>query len=130
MRDLFGIKVIHKGSFNKLESWLNKIKGMDYLNRLDEYGRIGCEALASKTPIDTGLTAESWSYRIIRTPRKVTLAWYNSNKNKGVPIAIVLEYGHGCGNGTYVAGQHYINGAIKPVFDAIKKSTWEEVTKK
>ena len=85
-------------------------------------------ALASATPVDTGLTASSWYYEIKRQNGIVALNFCNSNVNKGVPIAIILQYGHGTSNGGWVEGRDYINPAIQPIFDRIAKDAWREVT--
>lgn len=117
----------HRGNFNKTEKFLNFAKGAGYLNALDKYGRIGVDALASATPKDTGKTANSWDYEIVRTDTSTTISWLNTNENKGVPIAIILQYGHGTGTGGYVQGRDYINPAIRPIFDEIAEKVWVEV---
>ena len=86
-------------------------------------------ALSSATPVRTGLTANSWYYEIEHQNGSVSITFNNSNVNKGVPIAIILQYGHGTRNGGWVQGRDYINPAIQPVFDRIAKEAWEEVTK-
>lgn len=116
-----------KGRFVKIERFLNKIVGGDIFSRLDKYGRRGVEALASATPVDSGKTASSWAYEIDRTDGSYTIQWVNTNVNKGVNIAIILQYGHGTRNGGYVVGRDYINPAIRPVFDAIADEAWKEV---
>jgi hypothetical protein len=95
---------------------------------LDRWGQLGVQALSSATPVDTGTTAASWNYEIHQSKGSTTLVWTNSNTNKGIPIALLIQYGHGTGNGGYVAGRDYINPAIQPVFDQIAKEAWEEVT--
>lgn len=117
----------HRGNFNNTEKFLNFVKSARYLNALDKYGRIGVDALASATPKDTGKTADSWDYEIVRTDTSTTISWLNTNENKGVPIAIILQYGHGTGTGGYVQGRDYINPAIQPVFDKIAEKAWSEV---
>jgi hypothetical protein len=117
-----------KGDFSKLNRYLKKVKSAVKLDNLDQYGREGVAALASATPVDTGKTASSWSYKISRNDEKVTISFYNSNIQNGVPIAIILQYGHGTRNGGYVQGRDYINPAIQPVFDRITESAWKEVT--
>lgn len=98
-------------------------------NILDKYGKQGVSALSSATPVDSGLTANSWTYEIENKGDQVTIFWGNTNVNKGVNIAVILQYGHGTRNGGYVAGRDYINPAIRPVFDAIANEAWKEVTK-
>ena len=117
----------HRGNFSKTEQFLNKMQGRNYLNILDKYGQMGVEALAAATPVDSGKTAQSWTYEIQRTPEKTTIAWLNTNVNKGVNIAIILQYGHGTGTGGYVQGRDYINPAMRPIFDSIAAQAWKEV---
>ena len=86
-------------------------------------------ALASATPVDTGLTARSWRYEIVQEKGVARILFCNSNIQNGVPIAIILQYGHGTGTGGWVQGRDYINPAIQPIFDQIAKEAWREVTK-
>lgn len=119
----------HKGNFNKLTVFLEKADRTASLKDLDKYGREGVAALASATPVDTGLTASSWYYEIKRQNGVVALNFCNSNVNNGIPIAIILQYGHGTRNGGWVEGRDYINPAIQPIFDRIANDAWREVTK-
>ena len=118
-----------KGDFSKLTRFLERAKETVRLGDLDKYGRQGVAALSSATPIDSGLTAESWYYEIQNTKGSATITFYNSNVQNGVPIAIVLQYGHGTRNGGWVQGRDYINPAIQPIFDEIVNEAWREVTK-
>lgn len=123
------IKVRHKGDFSGLKKFLNKSKkSIDHID-LDKYGREGVAALASATPIDTGRTALSWRYEIKRKNGSTTISFLNSNIQNGVPIAIILQYGHGTRNGGWVEGRDYINPAIQPIFDEITNNAWKEVRK-
>lgn len=119
----------HKGNFSKLTNFLEKRKNSNHRGLLDKYGRAGVSALASATPKDTGLTASSWYYEIVNEDGKVTITFNNSNIQNGVPIAIILQYGHGTRNGGWVQGRDYINPAIQPIFDKIVEDAWKEVTK-
>lgn len=119
----------HKGNFSKLTSFLERAKEAVNLGRLDKYGREGVAALASATPVDSGLTASSWYYEIENKNGSATITFYNSNIQSGVPIAIILQYGHGTRNGGWVQGRDYINPAIQPIFDKITDEAWREVTK-
>lgn len=123
------IKFRQKGDFSKLTHYLEKVKEIVKLGDLDKYGREGVAALASATPVDTGLTASSWRYEIQHGNDSVSIAFYNDNIQNGVPIAIILQYGHGTRNGGYVQGRDYINPAIKPLFDKITEDAWKEVTR-
>lgn len=123
------IKFRQKGDFSKLTRYLEKVKEVVKLGDLDKYGREGVAALASATPVDTGLTASSWRYEIQHGNDSVSITFYNDNIQNGVPIAIILQYGHGTRNGGYVQGRDYINPAIKPIFDKITEDAWKEVTR-
>lgn len=118
-----------KGDWSKSTNFLKRIKQRSYLKVLDQYGRRGVEALSSATPVDTGKTAGSWYYKISINNNRSTITFCNSNINNGVPIAIILQYGHGTRNGGYVQGRDYINPAIQPIFDQLTKDAWGEVTK-
>ena len=119
----------HQGDFSKLSRYLERAKETVRLGDLDKFGREGVEALASATPVDTGLTAASWYYKIERKNGSVAITFNNSNVQNGVPIAIILQYGHGTRNGGWVQGRDYINPAIQPIFDKIAEHAWREVTK-
>ena len=119
----------HKGDFSKTYRFLERSKKAVKLRDLDRYGREGVAALASATPVDSGLTASSWYYEIERGNESVTISFCNSNIQNGVPIAVILQYGHGTRNGGWVEGRDYINPAIQPIFDKIADDAWKEVTK-
>lgn len=123
------IKFKQKGDFKKLNGFFERAKEIIRVGDLNKYGRAGVEALKSATPVDSGKTANSWGYEIIRGKNKLSIVWTNSNVNEGCSIAIILQYGHGTRSGAYVEGVDYVNPAMKPVFDNIAKSAWEEVEK-
>ena len=118
-----------KGDFSKLNRYFERVKEAARISVLDKYGQAGVAALSSATPVDSGETANSWFYEIEHTSTSATITFCNSHINKGVPIAIILQYGHGTGTGGWVEGRDYINPAIQPVFDKIASEAWEEVTK-
>lgn len=119
----------HKGDFSKTTRFLERAKHVVRLADLDRFGREGVAALASATPVDSGLTASSWYYEITYSKSGAKIAFYNSNIQNGVPIAIILQYGHGTGTGGWVEGRDYINPAIQPIFDRIVDEAWREVTR-
>lgn len=123
------IRFRQKGDFSKTTKFFAKVKNVIKLSNLDQYGRRGVAALSSATPVDTGLTAASWYYKIELYNNRVRIGFYNSNIQNGVPIAIILQYGHGTGTGGWVEGRDYINPSIQPVFDEIVNAAWKEVTK-
>ncbi len=123
------ISISQKGDFSKLTGFLERMKNVIKIGDLDQYGREGVAALSAATPKESGLTANSWYYKIEREKDSVSISFHNSNINKGVPIAIILQYGHGTKNGGYVEGIDYINPAIQPLFNKIAEDAWKEVTK-
>lgn len=118
----------NKGNFSKTTNFLKRIMKLDYKSILSKYGKMGVDALAKATPVDTGLTASSWSYEIVEDDGGATIYWKNSNIVKGVPIAVILQYGHGTGTGGYVEGIDYINPALRSIFEGIADGAWKEVT--
>lgn len=123
------IKIKHRGDFHKTNRFLKAAWTADVYSHLDDYARQGVAALAQATPISSGKTASLWGYSIDREGPGVTITWTNDNINKGVPVAIILQYGHGTGTGGYVEGRDYINPAIQPIMDRIAEGVWKEVTK-
>lgn len=122
------IVIKQHGDFRNIEDILKKSTKVNYYQILERYAQAGVEALANATPVDTGLTAESWGYKITHSGTSYTISWTNSNVVKGVPIAIILQYGHGTRNGGYVEGRDYINPALQPIFDKMANDAWKEVT--
>lgn len=122
------IQFKQKGDFSKTESFLKKLRKLDLDSVLRKYGELGVQALASATPVETGKTAASWDYKIDKGKGVVTITWTNSNVNNGVPIALLIQYGHGTGTGGYVQGRDYIKPAILPIFDQLADALWKEVT--
>ena len=123
------ISIKTKGSFKNVEKFFKRMESMDLAKKLNQYGLVGAAALAANTPMDSGKTASSWNFEIHNNQGNIEIVWTNSNFNKGVNIAILIQYGHGTRNGGYVQGRDFINPAIQPVFDAIAKDIWNEVTK-
>lgn len=118
----------HKGDYSKATRYFERLKEAAKLGILNKYGRAGVAALSSATPVDSGQTASSWGYEIEHSSGSARIIFTNSHVNKGVNIAIILQYGHGTGTGGYVQGRDYINPAIKPIFDQIAEEAWREVT--
>lgn len=116
-----------KGDFSYLTKFFERIKEVVHRGDLDKYGKEGVAALSSATPVDSGLTAASWYYEITNRKGLVTLSFHNSNIQNGVPIAIILQYGHGTRNGGYVEGRDYINPAVRPIFEKIAKQAWDDI---
>lgn len=118
--------IVQKGELAKTTNFLKRSAKLDFSD-LDKFGRRGLEALKNATPVDTGLTAKSWYYKIVRDESSVSIQWLNSNVQNGVPIAVILQYGHGTGTGGYVRGVDYINPSLRPIFDGIVSDIWKEV---
>lgn len=122
------IRFRQKGDFSKATKYLEKAKKAAGMKDLSKYGKAGVAALSSATPVDSGLTASSWYYEIKNQNGRISIDFCNSNINDGVPIAIILQFGHGTGTGGWVQGRDYINPAIQPIFDNIADEAWREVT--
>lgn len=122
---MFGVK--QRGSFKNLDKFLYTVSKGDVYSVLESLGQRGVDALASSTPVDSGITAGSWGYLIERENGKVRIVWTNSSQNQGLSIAILLQYGHGTGTGGYVEGRDYINPAIQPIFDDIADAVWQAI---
>lgn len=122
------ISVRQKGDFRNLEKFLKKNKQISFRSILEEYGRKGVDALRLATPVDTGKTANSWSYDVEIKQDEAVITWSNSNAPYGVPVAILIQYGHGTRNGGYVQGIDYINPAMKSIFEDLANKAWKEVT--
>lgn len=118
-----------KGDFNDTFNFLKEMKHYNATVKgiMEKYGQQGVAALSSATPVDTGLTASSWGYEIKRYRGVLSIYWTNTNINKNVNIALILQLGHGTRNGGYVQGRDYINPAIRPIFDRIAEEAWNEV---
>lgn len=119
----------HKGSFNKIERFMNRALKKNYRNILSRYGEMGVDILRQVTPTNSGTTAESWGYGIEEGDGKVTIYWTNSNENNGVNIAILLIYGHALQNGSYVQGEDFVNPALRPMFQDMANTCWREVVR-
>ena len=124
------IKLSCRGNYNKTEKFLKECKDINELRQImEKYGREGVAALSALTPVDSGETASSWSFEIIQEADGISLVFTNnSTTDNGIPIAILLQYGHGNGRGGYVRGRDFINPAVQPIFDKLLDEAWKEVT--
>ena len=121
------VSLTSRGSFAKTEKFLNEMARAEMFRALERFGKQGVAALASATPVESGETAAAWGYKVKRSGRSYSIEWTNSHVVNGVPIAIILQYGHGTGTGGYVQGRDYINPAIQPVMDKIADDVWKVV---
>lgn len=117
----------HKGNFEKTTKFLKRVKSLNIKSVLEKYGKVGVNALKEATPKDTGKTSESWTYNVTVTKTLCRIDWRNTNIVDGVPIALILQYGHATRNGGYVDGIDYINPTMKPIFEDILNKVWKEV---
>ena len=122
------IKITQSGDFDYTEQYLQHLKDENLSGVLNKYGTLGVNALANATPVDSGLTSESWYFTIESRPGYYSIRWHNNNVQDGLPIAVLIQYGHGTRNGGYVQGRDYVMPAIRPIFDAIAAEAWREVT--
>lgn len=125
--NLFRFK--HKGNFNNAERFFNRILKRDYLNILEHYGQEGVNILREATPVDSGETRDGWSFLIEESRGTVTLAWTNNNENEGINIALLIIYGHGLANGSYIEGIDFVHPVIRPLMQDLANRAWKGVTK-
>ena len=118
------------GDLRKTKEFLKSATNVDADSILHSIASKGVQALMAATPVRTGLTASSWDYAIEKSNGKITVSFTNSNVNRGVNIAIILQQGHGTKNGGYVQGRDYINPALRPIFDNMEQAMWEAVVSK
>jgi hypothetical protein len=123
------IEFTQKGDFSTVERYLRRMKTLELNTILTKYATLGQNALSNATPVESGETAASWYYTIVQRPGYYSIRWHNRHQVDGVPIAVILQYGHGTGTGGYVQGRDYIMPAIRPIFDRIVDEAWREVTK-
>ena len=116
-----------RGDFKKTEKFLREMSKRRIKKILQEKGQLGIEALESATPRESGITAGSWQFDVVVKGGTYSLVWSNSHLINGVPLAILLQYGHGTGTGGYVEGRDFINSAIRPIFDRIADDVWKMV---
>lgn len=121
------ITIKNIGKFDKTTRFLYRVEKNNYLNIFEKYGKQGVFELSQATPVDMGLTKDSWSYKIKRTKNGIRIQWLNSNIVDGIPIAILLQYGHATKNGGFIEGTDYINPALKETFDKIAEEIIREV---
>lgn len=122
------IRITQKGDFKHTEKFLKGAKNLEAFKILESYASKGVAVLSSATPVRSGRTASSWDYEIHQSSKSYEIVWTNDNINKGVNIAVIIQYGHGTGTGGYVQGIDYINPAMKPVFQEMADAAWREVT--
>ena len=117
------------GDLRKTDTFLKHLMRQDLTSVLHRYGKRGVDALSAATPVDTGTTAASWDYTVTEAKGSATISWTNSNVNRGVPIVLLIEYGHGTGTGGYVQARPFIKETIGPILDELADALWKEVTR-
>jgi hypothetical protein len=121
------ITITSKGDWGRTSRWLAQLKSEQVFQIMDKYGPRGVAALSNATPVDSGLAASSWSYEVVHRKGYHAIHWHNTDMVSGIPVVIMLQYGHGTGTGGYVQGRDFINPAIRPIFDQILADIEREV---
>ena len=123
------VSITSKGSFKNIDGFFRWAKRKNFRKELEYYGERGVEALALETPVDTGLTAASWSYEIEQNHDSFAIYWKNTALSDGgqTPIVILIQYGHGTHNGGYVQPHDFVNPVTKAIFEEIADQIWKEV---
>lgn len=124
------IEFKHKGNFRETDGFLKNLKYFSIDQILDYYGQKGVEALKTATPVDTGKTASSWYYEIVKENGKTSVVWKNSNIKDWVNVAVIIQYGHATSSGSWVEGIDYINPALQPIFNQIAEDAWNEIRRR
>ena len=124
------IKFETTGNFNNTRSWLNKIGSNQHTNStLNDIGKAGVTALASKTPVNTGETASSWAYDVKSGSREAEVSWYNTgHPSVSGNLAIMLHTGYVTGTGGYVPPRPYITSAMEPIYSQASYRLVEAMT--
>ena len=122
------IRFNHRGNLGLTEMFLKRSKNKNFRPILDKYANQGVVVLRSATPKDSGETAGAWDFKIVTTKSGFSINWTNSHLNEGIPIVILLQYGHGTRSGSFVEGRDFINPVMRPIFDQIAENLWKEVT--
>lgn len=123
-----GVSFTVTGSTKRTQTFLRKVQTQEIYAGIESLAQRGVDALRLATPVESGLTAASWSYEIERKAGAIIIRWINTNTIDGANVVILLQYGHGTGTGGYVAGRDFINPALKPIFDDIANEVWKKVT--
>ena len=69
------IKFKQKGDFKKVNGFFERAKELVHIGDLNKYGKMGVEALSAATPKDSGKTADSWGYKIVRKEGKAYIQY-------------------------------------------------------
>lgn len=123
------ITVTTSGKFNRTTAYLNRLKNQRITSIMNQYGARGVAALSAATPVATGKTAAEWYYTVGSQNGQYWIDFHNNNIVNGIPVVILIQYGHGTKNGGYVVGRDFVNPAIASVFESIKNDVWKEVSK-
>jgi len=121
------VSVTSTGHFKDTLDFLNTFEDKSFTKIFEKYGELGVRALQDATPVDSGKTASSWTYKIKEGRNSTTLEWHNTNVNNGVVVAVLIQYGHATRNGGYVQGYDFINPAMRPILQNIADQLWKEV---
>ena len=125
----FKMRANKREPFFKTLAYMTKAKLVLTKTNLNLYGQMGVDALKDATPKESGVTADSWRYEVVREKGHAKIVWINDNVvgYNTVPVAILIQYGHLNKNGIYIEGVDYINPALRPIFNELAGKIWKEV---
>jgi hypothetical protein len=121
------LKIRTKGNWDRTDKFFKKSVRITEIDDITTLAERCIERLKEATPKDSGLTAQSWSYEIVKDRGKKTLYITNSNVQNGVKIALLLEFGHATTGGTWVEGQNFIGPITQKEYNKILSETWKEL---
>lgn len=88
---------------------------------LRKYGEIAVSKLSAQTPKDSGITASSWKYEIVRLNGELDLKISNSSMAAGdsLPVIKLIKYGHATRSGGWVPANDFITPIQREVLKGI-----------
>jgi hypothetical protein len=121
------VTIESKGDFKKATRFFKKSRKAVQLKNATSVAEKCIQRLKAVTPVETGITANSWTYKIERGWRKTTIQINNTNIQNGINIALLLEFGHRTKGGGWVSGKNYIEPEIQKAYNEVLNKTWKEL---
>ena len=112
------MNITESGDFKDLDSYLKRvIKKSSDKQQAVELATSIVDRLRQDTPKRSGLTADSWDFKISSSSKGIVIEILNNNNNGPINIAKIIHFGHGTGTGGYVPPQPYIVSSIDAVYN-------------
>lgn len=122
------VNITSSGNFSNLERWATKMSTEDFTSVLKSAAQLGKSEFIKNTPVESGKSANAWDYKIEKTSTGASLEYSNSNVTKnGVPVVILINYGHGTGTGGYIRPIPFIQNVVKSIEEQISKDVEKRI---